>query len=150
MRDMQVTGKQPTVLLADDDPEDQFLLREAFNEVGMRDVLVTVKDGQELLDYLQTQADAGLQDGPSIILLDLNMPRKSGREALEEMRRDPRWRRIPVIILTTSSNAEDVDRAYMLGANSFITKPESYDSLLQLVRILCQYWFSVVELPPQR
>lgn len=138
-----------TLLLADDDPDDRMLALEAFAESRLTNPVVTVTDGQELLDYLQ---GTGSYEGqrpprPGIILLDLNMPRVDGREALHRIKSDPELRRIPVVVLTTSKASEDIVRAYDLGVNSFITKPVTFDQLIVVLRDLAHYWLQIVELP---
>lgn len=140
-----------TILVADDDPEDCMLLREAFEESRLVNSLRFVSDGQELVDYLYRQgpfADPAESPRPGLILLDLNMPKKDGREALGEIKSDPDLRRIPVVILTTSKAEEDIFRSYDLGVNSYVTKPVTFESLVEVVRTLRQYWFGIVQLPP--
>jgi CheY-like chemotaxis protein len=138
------------ILLADDDPDDRMLIREALEEGKLPQKLACVNDGEELLDYLRHQgnyARFGEQPRPCLILLDLNMPRKDGREALREIKGDPHLRRIPVIILTTSQAEEDILRTYDLGANSFIIKPRDFETVVNMMQTLAQYWFDTVELP---
>ncbi|MDQ3959432.1 MAG: response regulator, partial [Pseudomonadota bacterium] len=109
-----------------------------------------VTNGEELMDYLYRRgryADMATSPRPGLILLDLNMPKKDGREALQEIKADPNLRRIPVVILTTSEAEEDVYRSYDLGANSFITKPVTFESLVELMRVMGRYWIELVELP---
>jgi len=109
-----------------------------------------VKDGEQLMDFLRHRGAYGDQRSspqPSLILLDLNMPRKDGREALREIKSDPALRHYPVVVLTTSHAEEDVVRSYELGVNSFITKPVTFQGLLEAVRVLGRYWFEIVELP---
>jgi CheY-like chemotaxis protein len=109
-----------------------------------------VKDGEELMDYLHRRgnfADPERSPFPGIILLDLNMPRKDGREALKEIKTDPALRKIPIIILTTSKAEEDILRSYDLGVNSFIRKPVQFEDFVEMVKILGRYWFEIVELP---
>ena len=147
---MKSEGKMITILLADDDPDDQQLTREAFEANRLVNELVCVNDGEELMDYLHRRGryselkDAAL---PGLILLDLNMPRKDGREALKEIKADPNFRRIPIVVLTTSKAEEDILRSYDLGVNSYVTKPVTFKSLVDLVKVLGQYWFEVVRLP---
>jgi CheY-like chemotaxis protein len=144
-------GKVITILLADDDPDDRQLTRDAFAENRLANVLNTVDDGEELLEYLQRRgryADKRDEPLPGLILLDLNMPRKDGREALKEIKADATLRRIPIVVLTTSKAEEDILRTYDLGVNSYVTKPVTFKSLVELVKILGRYWFEVVELPP--
>ena len=110
-----------------------------------------MEDGEELLEYLQRRGRyADLKDAPlpGLILLDLNMPRKDGREALKEIKADANLRRIPIVVLTTSKAEEDILRTYDLGVNSYITKPVTFKSLVELIKLLGRYWFEVVELPP--
>ena len=145
-------GKVITILLADDDPDDRQLTRDAFAENRLANVLNTVDDGEELLEYLQRRgryADQRNEPLPGLILLDLNMPRKDGREALKEIKADPNLRRIPIVVLTTSKAEEDIVRSYDLGVNSYVTKPVTFKSLVELVKVLGRYWFEVVELPPE-
>lgn len=139
-----------TLLLADDDPDDRMMALEAFAESRLTNPIVTVEDGQELLDYLcGTGKYAGDKPGrPAFILLDLNMPRMDGRQALERIKQDPELRRIPIIVLTTSKAEEDIVRTYDLGVNSFITKPVTFDQLLNVIRDLSRYWLEIVELAP--
>jgi CheY-like chemotaxis protein len=138
------------ILMADDDDDDCLLANEAMHESRAPNELRFVKDGVQLLDYLRGEGEFGdrtLHPMPGLILLDLNMPKKDGREALAEINRDPRLRRIPIVILTTSKAEADRVRAYDLGAASFITKPVTFDALVELMRTLGQYWIEFVELP---
>jgi CheY-like chemotaxis protein len=138
--------------MADDDPEDCLLAREALEESRLVNQFMTVGDGEELLEYLQHRgryADPEAAPRPGLILLDLNMPRMDGREALAAIKADSRLRSIPIVVLTTSKAEEDVLRSYDLGANSYITKPVTFDSMVDVAKTLTQYWFSIVELPPQ-
>lgn len=139
-----------TILMADDDPDDRLMAREAFEESRLANQLFFVHDGVELMDYLHRRgdyADPAWSPRPGVILLDLNMPRKDGREALREIKDDAGLRRIPIVILTTSKAEEDILRSYDLGANSFITKPVTFESLVNVVRTISSYWFEIVELP---
>ena len=137
-----------TILLADDDPDDRLLVKEAFEENHLLNPLHTVEDGEQLMDYLYRRGRfAEYAVRPNLILLDLNMPRKSGIEALREIKSDAALRTIPVIVLTTSKAEEDILRTYDLGVNSFIVKPVTFDSLVDLVKELGKYWFQLVELP---
>ena len=143
--------KPVTILMADDDPEDRQLTREAFEENHLANDLRFVEDGEELLDYLNHRgkySDPASAPWPGIILLDLNMPRKDGREALQELKSDPRFRGIRVVIMTTSKAEEDVVRSYDLSAASYITKPVTFERLVEVVRALGRYWLEIVELPP--
>ncbi len=137
-----------TILLADDDPDDRLLVKEAFEENHLLNPLHMVEDGEQLMDYLYRRGRfAEYAVRPNLILLDLNMPRKSGIEALQEIKSDASLRTIPVIVLTTSKAEEDILRTYDLGVNSFIVKPVTFDSLVDLVKELGKYWFQLVELP---
>ena len=138
------------ILLADDDPDDRMLIRDALEESKSPQQLTCVENGEELLEYLRHQGSYALpneQPRPYLILLDLNMPRKDGREALREIKADPQLRRIPVIVLTTSQAEEDIARTYDLGASSFITKPRDFESLVSLVQTINSYWFETVRVP---
>jgi len=139
-----------TLLLADDDPDDRMLALEAFAESHLANPIATVEDGQDLLDYLYHRGRYAETQPPrpGIILLDLNMPRMDGREALEVIKADPELRRIPVVVLTTSKAEEDIVRTYDLGVNGFITKPVTFDQLVTTMRDLSRYWFEIVALPP--
>jgi CheY-like chemotaxis protein len=148
---MKPEAKMITILLADDDPDDRQLTRDAFAENRLVNMLHTVEDGEELMEYLRRQgryADQKNSPLPGLILLDLNMPRKDGREALKEIKADPELRRIPIVVLTTSKAEEDILRTYDLGVNSYVTKPVTFKSLVELIKALGRYWFEVVELPP--
>ena len=148
---MKTEGKIITILLADDDPDDRQLTQDAFAENRLANILHCVDDGEELMDYLHRRGQYDRLRGealPGLILLDLNMPRKDGREALKEIKADPELRRIPIVVLTTSKAEEDILRTYDLGVNSYITKPVTFKSLVDLIKILGSYWFEVVELPP--
>jgi CheY-like chemotaxis protein len=149
---MKTRGKPITILVADDDPDDRVLVREALEESRLANTVRFVEDGEQLMDYLHQRgifADAEQYPQPGLILLDLNMPRKDGREALREIKADPELRRIPIIVLTTSKAEEDIYRTYDLGVNSFITKPVTFDSFVDMIRVLGRYWFEVVELPAE-
>jgi two-component system response regulator len=147
---MSNRSKPITILMADDDPDDRQLTREAFEENHLANDLRFVEDGEELLDYLYRRgkyAD-GSAPLPGLILLDLNMPRKDGREALQEIKADPRLRNIRVVVMTTSKAEEDVLKSYDLSAASYITKPVTFERLVDVVRTLGKYWLEIVELPP--
>src|SRR4051794_33611369 len=144
--------KPVTILMADDDPDDRQLTKEAFAEARLANDLRFVEDGVELLDYLHRRgkyAALGSAPRPSLLLLDLNMPRKDGREALEEIKTDPKFRTLRVVILTTSKAEEDILRTYNLSATSYITKPVTFEALVEVVRILGKYWLEIVELPTE-
>jgi len=140
-----------TILIADDDPEDRMLVEDAFIESRLVNDLRFVEDGEQLMDYLYHRGrytDLATSPRPGVILLDLNMPKKDGREALKEIKSDPRLRQIPIVVLTTSRAEEDIFRSYDLGVNSFITKPVTFAAMVELVKTLGKYWFEIVELPP--
>ncbi len=147
---MKQTKKSIPILMADDDEDDRLLTRDAFHEYRVGNDLMFVEDGEELMDYLQRKGkftDPKTSPRPGLILLDLNMPRKDGREALEEIKLDPNLRSIPIVILTTSKAEEDIVRSYDLGVNSFITKPVTFERLVEVVKALGKYWIEIVELP---
>ncbi len=146
---MRPLTRHGPILLAEDDPDDRLLIEHAFRTCGNTLPLVFVEDGEELLDYLLRRGRWSGTDAPrpELVLLDLNMPRKDGREALAEMKAHPDLRRIPVVVLTTSSTQEDVLKTYSLGANSYVSKPGSFDALVEVIRALHAWWFGVVTLP---
>ena len=142
--------KDPIVILmADDDDDDYLLTKKALKESKLLNQLIRVKDGEELLDYLKGEGPYENEEvvRPGVILLDLNMPRKDGREALREIKSDERFRDIPVVVFTTSKAEEDIYRSYQLGVNSFITKPVTFENLISVMQALGKYWFEIVELP---
>ena len=139
-----------TILLADDDLEDRMLIEHAFKAGDFLYDLRFVQDGEEVMDYLNRcgdYVDSSKSPRPNLILLDLNMPRKNGWEALREIKSSPDFRKIPVVILTTSQNEEDITQSYELGVNSFITKPVTYEALIDLIKTLEKYWFTICETP---
>lgn len=146
---MNPSSQPITILLADDDPDDRLMASEAIAESRLTNPLVMVADGEELLDYLlwRGQYAESKPARPGFILLDLNMPKKDGREALREIKQNPELRRIPIIVLSTSKAEEDILRTYDLGVNSFITKPVTFDQLVEVMRSLGKYWLEIVELP---
>ncbi len=150
---IRTTYKTIPILIADDDPEDRMLTIEALEESGMKHPCSFVEDGEELLRYLKHQGpyqDHKAYPRPGIILLDLNMPKMDGREALAEIKSDPLLRSIPVIILTTSQQEEDIRHSYALGVNSYISKPSEFQKLVHIMDSIYQYWFQVVQLPESR
>lgn len=147
---MQSSQRSIEILMADDDKDDQLLIRDALNESLVRSSLRIVNDGKELIEYLQGKEQFSGRDinaQPDLILLDLNMPRMDGRQALAAIKSDPVLRRIPVIILTTSTAEEDMLKAYDLGAASYFSKPVTYGGLVELMKTLGRYWVEFVELP---
>lgn len=147
-----MNGRQTTVtiLMADDDEDDCMLAREALAESRLAYNLHFVQNGEELMNYLYQggqYAEENNAPRPDLILLDLNMPKKDGLEALIEIKTNPHLRQIPIVVLTTSKAEEDIYRSYDLGANSFITKPVAFESLVEVMKTIGKYWFEIVELP---
>ena len=145
------TLEPSTILIAEDDDDDFLLTEQALHEAKLLNPLARVVDGQQLMDYLQRHGDFRDRRShplPSLVLLDLNMPRKDGREALREIKASPQLRHIPVVVLTTSKAEEDIIRSYDLGVNSFIIKPVTFSGLVEAVKVLGRYWFERVKLPP--
>tara|TARA_R100000027_G_scaffold52103_6_gene40889 strand:+ start:2607 stop:3056 length:450 start_codon:yes stop_codon:yes gene_type:complete len=137
-------------VIAEDDEDDRFLIREALEESALRNPYTFVQDGVELLDFLTDELKScprGKELSPMVILLDLNMPRMDGREALLKLKTDPIFRLIPVVVLTTSKSDEDIVYSYQAGVNSFVTKPVSFEGLVSVVAELKKYWVEVVALP---
>jgi CheY-like chemotaxis protein len=141
-----------TILICDDDEDDRMLTRQALEDAHIANELRFVEDGEQLLDYLYQRGEFagenGLAPRPGLILLDLNMPKMDGREALKHIKGDPTLHDIPVVVLTTSSLSEDISRSYQLGVNSFITKPVTFTGLVAAMNVLGRYWLEIVELPP--
>ncbi|MES2762638.1 MAG: response regulator [Bacteroidota bacterium] len=135
------------ILIADDDNDDQYMIKQAFASINLNENVRTVNDGVELLDYLYKKGkykDVQILL-PKVILLDLNMPKKDGRECLKEIKSHPKLKTIPIVIYSTSSNPDDVAYAYEHGASSYITKPYSYQELVKIMDIFKQYWFNIVK-----
>lgn len=147
-------GRQAvTILLAEDDDDDYLLTKSALQEARVLNELRRVEDGEQLMDYLLQRgayADRRAHPLPALLLLDLNMPRMDGREALKEIKADPALRRIPVVVLTTSQSEADVLRSYDLGVNSFIKKPVDFAGLVEALRVVGRYWLEIVELAGRR
>jgi CheY-like chemotaxis protein len=142
--------KPITILMADDDPEDRMMTQEAFEESRLANDLRFVENGAELMDYLHRRGkftDPASSPRPGLILLDLNMPKKDGREALLEIKSDPRLKNIRVVVMTTSKAEEDILRTYDLGASSYVTKPVTFGGLVDVIQTLGKYWLEIVELP---
>lgn len=140
------------ILLVEDDPGDQELTRRALKEGILITDLHVVSDGQEALDYLQRRAEyanPSASPRPDLILLDLNMPRMDGREVLRHVRKDPDIAHIPIVVLTTSEQEQDILQSYKIGCNSFITKPVYFDNFIRAVQQLDRYWLELVTLPPR-
>jgi CheY-like chemotaxis protein len=148
-----VTSRQAepiVILMADDDPDDRLMAKDALAAARLANDLRFVEDGEELMDYLNRRggfADPANSPRPGLILLDLNMPKKDGREALGEIKADPDLCSIPITILTTSEADEDICRSYASGVNSYITKPVTFEGLVDVMVALAKYWFEIVELP---
>lgn len=151
---MSNQGVPITILMADDDEDDRLLCRDALVANRIANELYFVEDGEELLAYLRRTgkyaSGGSAAPRPSLILLDLNMPKKDGREALKIIKSDPSLKTIPVVVLTTSKAEEDIYRTYDLGVNSFITKPVTFESLVSIMKTLGHYWLEIVELPPSK
>ncbi len=143
--------KRTIIVMAEDDEDDRLLAKAAFEEGDLNYDLRFVEDGAALIDFLKRRgAYASIDEPlPGLVLLDLNMPRMDGREALRKIREDAALRRLPVVVLTTSSEDEDITSSYDLGANSYITKPVTFEALVETVTMLEKYWFHTVQLPPR-
>ena len=136
------------ILIAEDDADDRFLLQAAFEENGFTDRLHFVENGVEVIDYLNSiEPKENEKQFPRFILLDLNMPKKDGREVLKELKQNPDLKKIPVVIFSTTNNEQEMRRCYELGANSYITKPNSFESLLKTVAALRSYWMHTTSIP---
>lgn len=148
---MNYKKKNFTLLIANDDEDTRFLVKEALGEVRLAITSEFVENGEQVLDYLYRRGqylDSSIWHQPDLILLDLNMPRLDGRETLTSIRADPHLQQIPVVMLTTSHRRGDILLCYRLGANSFISKPVTFEGLLEVMKTLCEYWFEIVSLPP--
>jgi CheY-like chemotaxis protein len=137
------------VLLVEDDPGDVLMTQEAFEEHKVRNKLAVVNDGAEAIAYLRRRGPYAGVGRPDLILLDLNLPRRDGREVLAEIKNDPDLRQIPVVVLTTSQADEDIVRSYQLHANAYVTKPVDFDRFISVVRQIDDFFVSVVKLPPR-
>ncbi len=147
---MEQERTNPIILLAEDDEEDRMMLQDASKEAGITIPIRCVENGEELLDFLyqrNSYSDPTASPRPLLILLDLNMPKLDGRQALEEIKNEERLRKIPTIVFTTSNAREEIRRAYASGASSFIIKPFSFNSLVDMMKIIKHYWLETVELP---
>ena len=145
----KLDGESRCLLIVEDDPEDRLLLGGAFRKAGIDAQIWWVRDGEEMDDYLHGRNQYGGEPPPrpSLILMDLNMPKVNGLEATARIKSDPHLWQIPVVIFTTSAAPEDVQRAYTAGANSYITKPSEFNSLLKFACVFTQYWIEIVTLP---
>ncbi len=131
------------ILIAEDDADDQLLIKSAFSQAGLDTTLQFTNNGEELIGFLKNKSN----DEPSFILLDLNMPKMDGNECLSFIRANTDLRHIPIIVFTTSSLKENIQKAYQLGANSYITKPTSFNTLKDLARLINDYWLNTIKLP---
>ena len=150
---MRERRRHITILCAEDDPEDRMLVEDAMEDSRLVNDLHFVEDGEQLMDYLYRRGEfTELSNAPlpGLILLDLNMPKKDGREALEEIKADPDLRRIPIVVLTTSKAEEDILRTYDLGVSGFVVKPVTFETLVSIMKTVSKYWFEIVEPPPQQ
>ena len=149
---MRERRRHVTILCAEDDPEDRMLVEDAMEDSRLVNDLHFVEDGEQLMDYLYRRgkyAELNNVPLPGLILLDLNMPKKDGREALEEIKADPDLRRIPIVVLTTSKAEEDILRTYDMGVSGFVVKPVTFETLVSIMKTVSKYWFEIVEPPPQ-
>lgn len=149
---MSIPGKSVQIIIAEDDEDDFFLTRTAFERAGMLNPIVRVKNGEELLDLLKRRgayAESPVEGGARLVILDLNMPRMDGREALHRIKADPELRRTPIIIMTTSNAEEDIARSYDEGACSFIHKPVTFAAFVAAAGLFKRYWLEMVELPAE-
>jgi CheY-like chemotaxis protein len=147
---MMIDPKPRSILVAEDDPDDRQWIKDALAECHLGIHVDFVTDGEELMDFLQHRGKYVVTTNlayPGLVLLDLNMPKKDGRESLREIKTDPRLRHIPIVVLTTSRAEEDTFRTYDIGANSVIHKPVTFDNLVQIMQTLTDYWFKITELP---
>lgn len=154
MTTLGITSIPVTILICDDDEDDRLLTSQALAQAHLSNDIRYVEDGEQLMDYLHRRGTYGGENGmaprPGLILLDLNMPRKNGRECLREIKSDDNLRDIPIVVLTTSRQEEDIATSYQLGANSFIAKPVSFSGLVEALKVTGRYWFEIVERPPLR
>jgi two-component system response regulator len=137
------------ILLVEDSPADILLTREAFEQNKLVNAIHVVEDGVQAMDFLYKRGEYASVPRPDLILLDLNLPRKNGREVLAEIKADPDLRLIPIVVLTTSSADEDILKAYNLNANCYVVKPVGFDNFMEAVQSIRHFWFSVVTLPPE-
>lgn len=148
---VKTDGKQTVVIIAEDDPDDRLLIKDAIQEASPKNIDVFfVQDGAEMLDYLHRRGkyhSTAEAPTPELVLLDLNMPKKNGMEVLEEIKSDPALKTIPVVVLTTSHSPEHVQRSYELGGNGYVTKPDTFSELVDLMKKIEEYWFTTVKLP---
>lgn len=139
--------KLPLILIAEDDQDDRMIIQDALEETHKDLEIKFVYDGQQLIEYLESNDDTIKNELPSVIILDLNMPKIDGREALKFVKSHTIFKKIPTIVLTTSQAAEDIEQTYDMGVNSFITKPNNYSEMIVMAEQLSNYWFKAVQLP---
>lgn len=144
---MSAKATEPIILIADDDPDDQMFLEKAIRQHGFTYAIEFVEDGEQLMDYLYQKGKYQQKRRPTLLILDLNMPRKNGFQALDDIKQDASLKRLPVLVLTTSSTEEDIIRSYDLGVNAFMTKPFDYKKLVELIGSLKTYWLDMAKLP---
>ncbi|MEF8785021.1 MAG: response regulator [Haloarculaceae archaeon] len=142
-------GEPIEILLAEDNPGDVRLTEKALDHGNILNNLHVANDGIEAIKFLRQDGEYADEPRPDLVLLDLNMPKKDGREVLEDMKADPKLRRIPVVVLTSSEAEEDVVRSYELNANAYLTKPVDFDGFVDIVERIEDFWFSVVKMPPK-
>jgi CheY-like chemotaxis protein len=142
-----MTAEPITILVAEDDQGDQVLIQAAFQEARVINKLAIMNNGEELMQYLRHEGPYSDARRPDLVLLDLNMPKMDGREAIKEIKRDPDLRSIPVVVLTSSAADEDIVRSYELGANSYIQKPVTFAKMIEVVETIGKYWMGIVKLP---
>lgn len=146
---MPELGRPIDILMVEDNPHDVRLTVEAFKDAKVSNNLNVASDGEEALKFLRREGEYASAPRPDLILLDLNLPKKSGREVLEEIKRDPDLKRIPVVVLTTSGNEKDILMAYELHVNAYITKPVDLEQFIKIVEAVEDFWLTVVKLPPK-
>lgn len=139
--------KKFRILIAEDDMDDRFLLKKAFEETGVNEEIAFVENGIQLMEYLQQSRQAQQQNYPKLILLDLNMPRMDGKQVLKILKEDPQFKKIPVVVFTTSRNEVIINKCYEMGANTYIIKPVSFEGLLSIVQQLKSYWIQTAAHP---
>ena len=145
----QVSGAPIEILLVEDNPGDVRLTQEAIREAKIRNKLNVVNDGEQAVAYVRRQGDYSDQPRPDLILLDLNLPKKDGREVLQELKTDPDLHRIPVVVLTSSAAEQDILRTYDLYANAYVTKPVDLEQFMHVVSSIQDFWLNIVKLPPE-
>jgi two-component system, chemotaxis family, response regulator Rcp1 len=145
----QKTGRTADILLVEDNPGDVMLIEEALADSKIRNILHVVSDGEQAMEFVRKQGNHAGAPRPDLILLDLNLPKKNGKEVLREVKSDPDLKSIPVIVLTSSKSEEDVVKSYELHANAYICKPFDFHQFVKVMQTLEDFWFVIVKLPPQ-